>query len=450
MFTVVSLFSGGMGLDIGFEQTEQFNLLACVEKVPAFCKTIRHNRDAGRISNPNILVYEIDINKLDPAQVMVDIGLLPGELDLLVGGPPCQSYSTTGRRGTVQDQRGTLLWQFLRFIELMQPKFFVMENVRGLMSAALKHRPIAERPEKGGPPLTPEEMPGSVVRQFIADLHGGYRVDCFEVNAVNYGAPQLRERAIFIGNRFNRLVEFPEPTHGLDKEASSLPLLETNQRKLNPFATLGDALQGLVDPEPVVMDFSPRKKSYLAIIPPGGNLRCLPPEIAQEAMGKAYFAKGGRSGWWRRLSFDLPCPTIITMPNHAGTALCHPIEVRALSLRECARVQEFPDNWEFCGTTMEQYAQVGNAVPVRLGKVVGSLLASELNDLYANDLRPAAGLHPACRVVYLKSHIRTRQWYKDGQEFMWQDGEDNKQVRYGSAKTGRKVSQVLQTKPGER
>lgn len=402
MFTVVSLFSGGMGLDIGFEQTEQFNLLACVEKVPAFCKTIRHNRDAGRISNPNILVYEIDINKLDPAQVMVDIGLLPGELDLLVGGPPCQSYSTTGRRGTVQDQRGTLLWQFLRFIELMQPKFFVMENVRGLMSAALKHRPIAERPEKGGPPLTPEEMPGSVVRQFIADLDGGYRVDCFEVNAVNYGAPQLRERAIFIGNRFNRLVEFPEPTHGLDTEASSLPLLETNQRKLNPFATLGDALQGLVDPEPVVMDFSPRKKSYLAIIPPGGNWRCLPPEIAQEAMGKAYFAKGGRSGWWRRLSFDLPCPTIITMPNHAGTALCHPIEVRALSLRECARVQEFPDNWEFCGTTMEQYAQVGNAVPVRLGKVVGSLLASELNDLYANDLRPAAGLHPACRVVYLK------------------------------------------------
>lgn len=442
MFTVVSLFSGAMGLDIGLEQTEQFKLLACVEKVPAFCQTIRRNRDAGRTSNPDLVVYEVDINELSPDRVMDEAGLVPGQLDLLIGGPPCQSFSTTGKRGTVQDPRGTLLWRFLYFIEVMQPKFFLMENVRGLMSAALNHRPIAQRPDKSGPPLAPEEMPGSVFRQFVADLHGDYRIDCFEVNAVNYGAPQIRERALFIGNRFNRLIEFPDPTHGMEPGPgdSIPPLFDQNAKLLNPFRTLRDALQGLIDSDPVVLDFSPRKKRYLAMIPPGGNWRCLPDEVAQEAMGKAYFAKGGRSGWWRRLSFDLPSPTIITMPNHAGTALCHPIEVRALSLRECARIQEFPDNWEFCGTTQEQYAQVGNAVPVRLGKVAGMLLASELANLYSNGLQPSTGQHPPCRVVYLKSHIRTRQWYKAGQEFVWHDGEDNEQVKYGVARTERRVS----------
>lgn len=441
MFTVVSLFSGGMGLDIGLEQTEQFKILACVEKVPTFCQTIRQNRDAGRTSNPNLVVYETDINHLNPESLMIEIGLVPGQLDLLVGGPPCQSFSTTGKRGTIQDPRGTLLWRFLDFIEVMQPKFFLMENVRGLMSAALKHRPIAQRPDKGGPPLTPQEIPGSVFRQFVADLHENYRIDCFEVNAVNYGAPQLRERALFVGNRFNRLVEFPEPTHGIQPE-DTLTLFNQNAGSLNGFKTMGEALQELTDPDPVILDFSPRKKRYLAMVPPGGNWRCLPDEVAREAMGKAYFAKGGRSGWWRRLSFDLPSPTIITMPNHAGTALCHPTEVRALSLRECARIQEFPDDWEFCGTAQEQYAQVGNAVPVRLGKVAGMVLASELTGLYSSGLQPSTGQHPLCRVVYLKSHIRTRQWYKAGQEFVWRDGEDNEQVKYGAAKTEKRVSHV--------
>src|SRR5213078_9209 len=96
----------------------------------------------------------------------------------------------------------------------LQPKIFLMENVRGLMSAALRHRPIKDRPEKGGPPLEQDEQLGSVLRLFARDLNDAYRLDCFEVNAVNYGAPQLRERAIFIGNRLNYLVEFPAPTHG--------------------------------------------------------------------------------------------------------------------------------------------------------------------------------------------------------------------------------------------
>src|SRR5438128_622360 len=169
-FTMLSLFSGGMGLDIGLEKTGQFKHLACVEKIPAFCDTIRRNRDAGRLGNRDLKVYQRDIAELSTEQVMRDLRLEPSELDLLVGGPPCQTFSTTGKRATVQDPRGTLLWQFLRFVQDLQPKFFLMENVRGLMSAALRHRPIKDRPDKGGAPLEPDEEPGSVINRFLLDL----------------------------------------------------------------------------------------------------------------------------------------------------------------------------------------------------------------------------------------------------------------------------------------
>lgn len=442
-FTVLSLFSGGMGLDIGFAKTARFKHLACVEKIPAFCETIRRNRDAGRLGHRELKVYQQDIAELLTEQIKRDLRLAAGQLDLLVGGPPCQTFSTTGKRATVQDPRGTLLWQFLRFVRDFQPKFFLMENVRGLMSAALRHRPIKDRPDKGGPPLEPDEKPGSVIERFLLDLRHSYRIDCFEVNAVNYGAPQLRERALFIGNRFNQVVEFPEPTHGERRAEQQQPTLFDHPNDgdgvLKPFRTLREALAGLAERDREIMDFSPRKKRYLLMVPEGSNWRSLPPDVAKESMGEAYFAKGGRSGWWRRLTFDLPSPTIVTMPNHAGTALCHPTETRALTLRECARVQEFPDDWEFCGTTQQKYAQVGNAVPVRLGEVCGGLLARELESVYKSGLKQAKEQHPPYRIVYVKSHIRTRQWYKAGKTFVWQQGGDNGQAKYRPARTERKV-----------
>lgn len=440
-FPAVSLFSGAMGLDIGMERGGGIVIRAAAEKIPAFCATIRKNRDAGRTADPGLVVYEGDVGDLDPRGVMAELGLVPGELDLLIGGPPCQSFSTSGRRGTVQDPRGTLLWQFLRFVDAMQPKFFIMENVRGLMSAAVRHRPIAERPEKGGSPLRSEEQPGSVVRAFIEDLHGEYRLDIFEVNAVNYGAPQLRERVLFIGNRLNHLVDFPAPTHGIRDYADTEPLrlFEPSgapDGELLPYRTLGQALDGLYDPDPVRLEFSPRKLEYLSMVSPGSNWRSLPPEVAQESMGRAYWAKGGRSGWWRRLSFDLPCPTVVTMPNHASTALCHPTETRALTLRECARIQEFPDEWEFVGTAYEQFAQVGNAVPVRLGEVAGELLTAHLEAVYAEGIARRSGDLPAIRQVYLQSHVRTRKWFKGGTTYVW-DGVDGS-AGYGPPKIQRR------------
>lgn len=451
-YKVISLFSGAMGLDVGLESTGRFQVIACVEKEPAFCETIRKNLKGGRLYK-NLLLYEQDINDLTPREVLDDLKIDIGDIDLLVGAPPCQSFSTAGKRRTVQDPRGTLLWQYLRFIEGLLPRFFLMENVRGLLSAALCHRPIALRPAKGGPPLTSEEEPGSAIRLFAADLqkimNGAYHMDCFEVNAVNYGAPQLRERALFIGNRFNTQLDFPDPTHGRpspNRSSSQERLSGEGLKPLLPWRTLRDAIGDLHEKEPLVMDFSQRKKEYLSMVPPGSNWRSLPIEVQKESMGKAWSAKGGRSGWWRRLSYDLPCPTLITMPNHAGTSLCHPEEVRALSLKEYARVQEFPDDWEFSGTVTQQYAQVGNAVPVRLGNIAGKVIAEELDTLkerkYAINPNPL----PDYRIIYIQPHVRTRQWFKEGETLVWHDGCENGHARHSTPRTHRKSREILSKK----
>lgn len=410
--TVVSLFSGAGGLDVGLERSGGFDLRACVELESDFCKTLTLNRDQGLLGSAETQVIEADLATYSPYDLLSRLGLKPGELDVLVGGPPCQSFSTAGKRGTINDPRGLLLWDFMRFVEVLQPRYFLMENVRGLLSAALLHRPIAERPQNGGAPLTEQESPGSVIAQWLEDLSSletKYRVDLFEVNAVNYGAPQLRERVLVFGNREGKLIDFPEPTHGTDPG-------------LSPYRTLGHALAGLSEESPVLMDFSPRKKKYLSQVPPGGNWRMLPAAVAQESMGRAYFAKGGRSGWWRRLSRDLPCPTITTLPNHASTSMCHPDEVRVLSVGESARVQEFPDGWQFFGTPAQQMKQVGNAVPARLGQVAGEVIKA------VSEAPASSSDFPAYRRVYLKSHVRTRQWFKDGEALVW-DGH-NGQATY--------------------
>src|SRR6185312_16068475 len=134
---------------------------------------------------------------------------------------------------------------------------------------------------------TADEEPGSVVRLFAEDLQriegAPYHMDCFEVNAVNYGAPQLRERALFIGNRFHAVVPFPDPTHGAPNgkrnESTLADLWEDAPTAAEPWMTLGQAICGLDDADSVLMDFSPRKKSFLAMVPPGSNWRSLPIEI---------------------------------------------------------------------------------------------------------------------------------------------------------------------------
>lgn len=426
--TVVSLFSGALGMDLGFELQGDFEILACVEREQAACATIQANVESGNFTGKP-KVFCRDIFEFTPEELMAEIGLKPGELDLLVGGPPCQSFSTAGRRQSVQDRRGTLLWRYLEFVVALRPKAFVMENVRGLMSAALLHRQIADRPEKGGAALSDDEQPGSVIAKFAADLSertsGQYHIDAFEVNSANYGAPQIRERVVFVGNSFGVEVEFPKPTHGIDAIEDQADLFSQPENPLKPWATLRDAIGDLREDIPELMDFSPRKKGFLSLVPEGGNWRSLPLEVQQESMGRAWYAKGGRSGWWRRLSWDFPCPTLVTMPNHASTSLCHPNDVRVLSVREYARVQEFPDSWIFVGKTAEKYLQIGNAVPVRLGLVTATVVSKLLDAAAENGgLVGYKAASEQFRRVYIKSHVRTRRWFKAGEVFSGTEADD--------------------------
>lgn len=379
-----------MGLDLGLEQTGRFRLLACVERIPAFCETIRINREAGRIGSPRLRIYQKDVALLKSSQLLADFNLPFGELDAIVGGPPCQAFSVFGKRRGLADERGKLILEFIRLVKEIQPRVFLMENVRGLLSMK----------------STDNSLKGSLFAMVQEQFNKiGYRTDCFVVNSVNYGAPQIRERILLFGNRYNRVAEFFPPTHS-----------DRPEDKLLPFATLGNAIRGKPDRDPTVLPFSARKLRYLAMVPPGGNWRSLPVDIQKESMGKSFYLKGGRSAHWRKLSYDFPCPTIMTLPNHAGTSMCHPELLRPLTIGECARVQGFPDDWMFFGTAAEKYQQVGNAVPIVLGKLAGAALATMLEQIATRQKSTSMPVGPN-RVLHLRPHVRTRCWWKDGEIF---------------------------------
>jgi DNA (cytosine-5)-methyltransferase 1 len=346
-YSTVSLFSGGMGLDLGLHRTGRFRLLAAVERDAAACETIRTNHAAGRIGGGGFRLCEANIETLDPAILMADLGLRPGELDLVVGGPPCGSYSHAGRRLGVRDVNGLQLWQFLWFVEALRPRCWVMENVPGLQSAR----------------LSPGAPKGSVLRQFLADVPAEYRADVLIANAADYGTPQTRKRVLVVGNRLGRTVSLPLPTHG----SAGTGLL--------PHRTFREAIVGLRDPTVAVARYTAKRQAVLDQVPAGRNWRALPTEVAREAMGKSYHGSDGRPGWFRRLAWDEPSPTLTTDPGAAMVCRCPPEETRPLSVAEYARLQGFPDEWVFCGKMADQYRQIGNAVPVPLGEVVGQAVA---------------------------------------------------------------------------
>jgi DNA (cytosine-5)-methyltransferase 1 len=291
-----------------------------------------------------------------------------------------------------------MIFEFIRIVDQTKPLTFVMENVRGLLSM-----PVIPKKHAGtsNANLTQHGSLTALIVQKFNDI--GYRVDCYVVNSVNYGAPQVRERVLFIGNRHGLASNFPAPMYS-NRSIDSLP----------PFKTLGEVIgDDFEDPCPQVLDFSPRKLKYLAMVPPGGNWRSLPIEIQKESMGKSWYLKGGRSAYWRKLSFNFPSPTVVTMPNHAGTSMCHPTKLRAITVGEAAAIQEFPPAWQFSGTVGEKFKQVGNAVPVRLGKVAGECVKDLLSRIEAGE-SPSAGL-PNYRIIHLRPHVRTRTFWKNGE-----------------------------------
>ena len=390
----ISLFSGGMGLDIGLERAG-FNCVVCNEIDPLAVETIKVNR-------PSLAVISDSVEQVTLKTLSEAAGFNVTGIDLLAGGPPCQAFSVFGQRRGLNDCRGRMIFEFFRLVDEIRPKAFLMENVRGLHSMPLMPKDI----ELDGEKVPPEQTePGSLLRELIRRFESiGYRVDCYLVNSVNYGAPQIRERLLCIGSRFDVDPAFPPPEFS-NRPADNLP----------PFRTLGDVVgDGFEDPDPSMMNFSPRKLKYLAMVPPGGNWRNLPEDIQKESMGKSWYLKGGRSAYWRKLSFDFPCPTVVTMPNHAGTSMCHPTELRALTVGEMAAVQEFPRDWKFAGSSTDKCRQIGNAVPPRLGEVAGRVLQRLLQQSAMLTFLKGKP-HSSGRIIHVRPHVRTRSYFKEGE-----------------------------------
>lgn len=354
---VISLFSGAMGLDLGLEQAG-FKIVLAVECDAQAVATIKLNR-------LDLPVINRRIEDVTTTEILKMAGLKRGGDFVVSGGPSCQSFSTAGQRRSLGDPRGGLFRHFLRVVEEAQPKFFVMENVKGMLSAAIMHRPLNER-GPGFPELKSDEELGSAFKVITHELRRLNYYTTFDVlNAANYGTPQCRERIIFIGSRDGQEIKTPQPTHA---EKQSVQFL--------PWVSLKSVIGRFRDSNPPGIKLRANDERYLRLVPEGGNWRDLPPEIQKQAMGGALDSWGGRSGFFRRLSWDRPSPALTTQPNSKATLLCHPSELRPLSLREYARIQQFPDDWKFAGSTISQYRQIGNAVPVGLGAALGRAILS--------------------------------------------------------------------------
>lgn len=353
----LSFFSGAMGLDLGIEKAGFDVRLAC--EVDKFC------RQTISLNKPEIALLS-DINQYEADDVMRAANLNPNDdIDLIVGGPPCQAFSTAGKRKGFEDERGNVFLKYLDLCFNLRPKFFVIENVRGLLSSPLKHRPHNQRGEEF-PDLSQDELKGGALNFILRLLeNSGYSYSFNLYNSANFGVPQVRERVIIVCSRDGGKPPFLTPTHSQNGEYG-----------LKKWTSFSSVVKGIHSHEHI--NFPEKRLKYYRLLKAGQNWRSLPDNLQVEAMGKSYYSGGGKTGFLRRLSWDKPSPTLVTHPAMPATDLAHPEENRPLSIQEYKKVQQFPDSWELSGALLEQYKQVGNAVPIGLGFAVGKLIYSLL------------------------------------------------------------------------
>lgn len=334
-YTSVELFAGAGGLALGMHMAGVQHILLN-ELVEPACNTLRAN-------HPEWNVLQEDIHK-------VDFRPLHGQVDLLTGGFPCQAFSFAGKKGGFKDTRGTLFFELARAVSEIQPRVFLCENVKGLLS------------HDNGRTL-------DTIKNAIAEL--GYTlVDSRVLKAVMYQVPQKRERLFLVAvrNDIAPLAEFhwPSPYHRV--------------------VTLRDAFfRGILYdqdvPQSEGQEYPERKRRVMEMVPEGGDWRDLPEDVQREYMGRSFYLGGGKTGMARRLSMDEPSLTLTCAPAQKQTERCHPIETRPLTVREYARIQTFPDDWHFMGSMSDKYKQIGNAVPVNLAWAMGRALVRLMNDL---------------------------------------------------------------------
>jgi len=359
--TVVSLFTGAYGLDLGFELAG-FRVTVALDISEDSYRNLKANR-------PKIPFLLGDIKKFSTAEILKEAGLKPEEVDVVTGGPPCQPFSPAGKRRSLRDPRAAPLVDFIRIIKEARPKVFVMEEVPGILSARIKHVPIKER---GKRPLTPEEEPGSAWRVVLEELgKTGYRIAWKVLNAADHGTPQVRERVIVIGVRpdLDKAPVFPAPTHS----RKPMGLF----RVLRTWSTLAEALAGIGGHIGYLL-LPPKYAKFMKYVPPGGNWRQIPDGLKPEAMNAAYRAGGGKMGFYRRLTWFEPSPTLVTSPVMKATMMVHPWEDRPLSVREYLRIQGFPDNWKVVVPVQSAYRLFGEAVPTPLAKAIARTIREKL------------------------------------------------------------------------
>ena len=351
-FTSLELFAGAGGLALGMHFAGFRHVL--LNEIDAMAsQTLRINR-------PDWNVIEGDIHN-------IDFTPLHGLVDFISGGFPCQAFSYAGKKGGLNDTRGTLFFELARAVKEIQPKVFMGENVKGLLS------------HDNGQTL-------EIIRNAISEL--GYTlVEPRVLKAVMYQVPQKRERLILIAirNDIAPHVEFHWPS------------------PYKRVMTLRDAFfTGELYPTDVPISegqtYPEKKKRVLAMVPEGGDWRDLPEDIAKDFMGGSFFLGGGKTGMARRLSMDEPSLTLTCAPAQKQTERCHPIETRPLTIREYARIQTFPDEWRFAGTISDQYKQIGNAVPVNLSFAIGRSIMRLFNDIDALH-HEESHFEEACRVA---------------------------------------------------
>jgi DNA (cytosine-5)-methyltransferase 1 len=364
----LSFFSGAMGLDLGLEKAGIHVLLAC--EMDKHCrKTIEMNRPELALLGDIWQYSALDIRKAANLSENDDI-------DVIVGGPPCQAFSTAGTRRGFQDMRGNVFLKFIDLLLELKPKYAVIENVRGLLSAPLAHRPHAERGEEWAPGF--EEKPGGALLHILQTLRAnGYGVSFNLYNAANFGVPQIRERVILICSRDGAQLPHLNPTHSQD-EAFGLP----------KWMTFREAVEGVEALGCDHVNFPEDRLRYYRLLGPGQHWKHLPQELQKQALGKSYLSGGGKTGFLRRMSWDRPSCTLLTSPNMPATDIGHPVENRPLSIQEYKRLQMFPDDWQLGGKLADQYRQVGNAVPSGLGEAVGHAILAHMAGL---DAQPPVG-----------------------------------------------------------
>lgn len=352
-YNVIDLFAGVGGLSYGFSKLPEFNIVAAneIEKDISVAYTLNH---------PNVKMINCDINDLDEAKL--DEVLEGQKVDIVVGGPPCQSYSTVGKRQ--MDARANLFMQYKRVLQIIQPRAFVFENVVGILS--MDHGHLFER-----------------VQAEFEEI--GYTLKYRVLNAVDYGVPQQRERVILVGFKGNNPFEYPEPTHGEGKKPyvtlkdaiGDLPVLKSGQHsEVYDRPADNEFLKFVRSSDCALTEHAaPKNGAHLIKI-----MEALQDGQSKDDLPEEIRPKSGYGNTYAKLWWEKPSTTITRNFACPSSSRCiHPRDSRAMSIREGARLQSFPDDYQFYGSDGMKRLEIGNAVPPLLSVAIASQMLKAIS-----------------------------------------------------------------------